>query len=293
MPGTPEWSLVVDCHNIVGEGPSWDAPSGTLLWVDILGRLVQRHDPLSGRTLTHELPQQVGAAVPRVTGGLALALEDGVWVADADTGTPRRIAPIEPDDPQTRLNDAKVDRRGRLWAGTMAHDARPNAGALYRIDPDATVELIVDDVTISNGTDWSPDDRFMYYIDTTTYRVDVFDYDLATGRATGRRPLIELPREAGLPDGMTVDAEGFLWVAFFGGWAVRRYTPAGKPDRVIEIPAAQVTSCAFGGADLGDLYITTARAGLSEDELRAQPLAGGLFVARPGVRGLPATPFGG
>ena len=293
MTRTPRWSLVVDSHAAVGEGPSWDAPSGTLLWVDIIGRLVHRHDPSSGRTTTREVDKQVGAAVTRQAGGLALAMEDGVWVADADAGPLRLFAPIEADDRQTRMNDAKVDPRGRLWAGTMAHDARPRAGALYRIDADGSAELVLDDVTISNGIGWSPDARLMYYIDTATHRIDVLDYDVATGRATRRRQLVQLPGEAGLPDGMAVDAEGCLWVAFYDGWAVRRYAPTGEPDLAIDLPVSRVTSCAFGGRDLGDLYITTARAGLADDELREQPLAGGLFVARPGVRGLPATPFGG
>ena len=293
MPVIPEWSLVVDSHNLIGEGPSWDARTGTLLWIDILGRLVQRYAPSIGRTTTRQFDQQVGAVVSRATGGLALAMEDGLWVTDDDAGPARRIAPIEPDDPLTRLNDAKCDRRGRLWVGSMAHDARPLAGALYCVDPDGSVEQVFDDTTISNGIDWSPDDRLMYYIDSATRRLDVFDYDLETGRATGRRTLVEFPADAGLPDGMAADVKGCLWVAFHDGWAVRRYTPAGELDRVIELPVARVTSCAFAGSDLGDLYITTASAGLSEAQQSDQPLAGALFVARPGVTGFAATPFAG
>ncbi len=293
MPPTSEWSVVVDCHNLLGEGPWWDARTGTLLWVDIDARRVHRLDPSSGRTATRDLDQKPSAVTGRATGGLALALEDGIWVADSDGGAARRVAAIERDDPLTRLNDAACDRLGRLWVGSMAHDARPGAGSLYRVEPGGSAQRVLIEVTISNGIDWSPDDRRMYYIDSATRRVDLLDYDLATGRATGRRPLIRVPEDAGLPDGMTVDAEGYLWVALWDGWAVRRYSPAGDLDRIVRLPVARVTSCAFGGADLADLYLTTARTGLSPSEIADQPLAGDLFVVRPGVRGVEAPPFGG
>jgi sugar lactone lactonase YvrE len=293
MPGTPQWSLVADCHNLLGEGPWWDARTGTLLWVDIDGRLLQRHDPSSGRTVTRELDAMASAVVTRLAGGLALAMEDGVWVTDTDAGPARRVAAVEAEDPQTRMNDAKCDRAGRLWVGSMASDARPGAGALYRVDPDASVERVLVDVTISNGIDWSPDDRFMYYVDSAERRVDVLDYDLATGRASSRRTLIDLSADVGLPDGMTVDAEGYLWVAMWDGWSVRRYSPSGDLDRIVGLPVSRVTSCAFGGANLTDLYVTSASSGLSDAETEDQPLAGGLFVVRPGVRGREATPFGG
>jgi len=293
MDATSEWSVVAGRRNLLGEGPWWDARTGTLLWVDIDGRLVQRHDPSSSRTATVELDQKVGAVMARTGGGLALALEDGVWVTETDGGVLRRLAAIEADDPGTRLNDAACDRAGRLWVGSMAHDARPLAGALYRVDPDGSVERVIGEVTISNGIDWSPDGRLMYYIDSATRRVDVLDFDPATGSPSGRRALIELPEGAGLPDGMAVDSEGCLWVALWDGWSVRRYGPSGELDRVVELPVARPTSCAFGGPDLADLYVTSARSGLSPSDLAAQPLAGSLFVLRPGVRGLTPTPFGG
>ena len=205
----------------------------------------------------------------------------------------RRLVAIEADDPDTRLNDVKVDRAGRLWGGTMALDARPDAGTFYRIGADGSVAVVASPTTISNGIDWSPDDGLMYYIDSATHRVDVFDFDLASGTALDRRPFIRFEESAGLPDGMTVDAEGCLWVAFYDGWAVRRYTPAGALDRIIRLPVARITSCAFGGPDLSDLYVTSATAGLDEMQLAEQPHAGGLFVIRPGVAGLPSTPFAG
>ena len=287
------WELAVDAHDQIGEGPSWDVGDQSLLWVDIAGQRVWRLDPAGGSTWQRTFDQMVGAVLPRAAGGLALCLQDGVWLADSDEGPVRRLVAIEPDDPDTRLNDVKVDRAGRLWGGTMALDARLDAGTFYRIGADGSVAVIARPTTISNGIDWSPDGALMYYIDSATHRVDVFDFDLASGRALGRRPFIRFEESAGLPDGMTVDAEGHLWVAFYDGWAVRRYTPAGSLDRVIHLPAARITSCAFGGPDLSDLYVTSATSGLDQMELAEQPHAGGLFVLRPGVAGLPSTPFAG
>ena len=293
MSDAVQWELVVDAHDQIGEGPSWDTGDRSLLWVDIAGQRVWRLDPAHGSTWQRTFDQMVGAVLPRAAGGLALCLQGGVWLTDSDEGPLRRLVAIEPDDADTRLNDVKVDRAGRLWGGTMALDARPDEGTFYRIGAEGSLAVIASPTSISNGIDWSPDDRLMYYIDSATHRVDVFDFDLASGTALDRRPFISFEESAGLPDGMTVDAEGCLWVAFYDGWAVRRYTPAGALDRIIGLPAARITSCAFGGPDLSDLYVTSASAGLGEAQLAEQPLAGGLFVIRPGVAGLPATPFAG
>jgi len=293
MPVASEWSVVVECHDALGEGPWWDVLTGTLWWVDIDGCRLQRHDPASGRTVAVDVAQKTSAVVARAAGGLALAMEDGIWVSDAEAGPMRRLVGVEADDPRTRLNDANCDRMGRLWVGSMAHDTSVRAGSLYRVDVDGSVERVLADVTISNGLDWSPDGQRMYYIDSATRRVDAFDYDPSTGRASRRRALVQLREGTGLPDGMTVDAEGYLWVAIWDGWSVRRYRPSGDLDRIVRLPVARVTSCAFGGPDLSDLYVTTARAGLSPSDLADQPLAGDLFVVHAGVRGLAATPFGG
>ena len=191
------------------------------------------------------------------------------------------------------MNDGKCDPQGRLWAGSMAYDARPGAGALYRLDGDLTVHEIVQAVTISNGLAWTPDGTTMYYIDTPTGRVDAFDADPATGAITGRRPWVGIPEAAGGPDGMTIDDEGCLWVALWGGSAVHRYAPDGRLDTVVSLPCRQVTSCAFGGAGLDELYITSSSLGLSAEEIAAQPLAGQLFLLRPGVTGPAAVAFEG
>jgi sugar lactone lactonase YvrE len=203
------------------------------------------------------------------------------------------IAEVEADNPDNRMNDGKCDGAGRFWAGTMGFEPIPGAGALYRLDADRNVTTVLENVTISNGLGWSPDDATMYYIDSSTNRIDAFDYDTETGKIRNRRRLIEVPQEQGMPDGMTVDAEGFLWVALWGGCSVRRYAPDGTPDLVVELPASQITCPTFGGKDLSELYVTSATQGLLEEELQEQPYAGALFCCRPGVAGMPAHAFGG
>ena len=292
---TAEAELVLDARAELGEGPVWDGTAEELLWVDILGRRVHRYRPADGSSRTFETPSPVGAVATRSNGGLVLALEDGFWLQDPGDGSGglRRLAEVESDVPGNRMNDGKVDPRGRFWAGTMAYDGRPGAGSLYRLDPDGQVTRVLDGVTTSNGLGWSPDRRVMYYIDTPTQRVDVFDYEERTGEISDRRTLVEIPSDAGSPDGMTVDAEGFLWIALWRGWAVRRYSPDGRLERSIRVPVSQVSSCTFGGPGLAELYITSAATELGPDELLAQPHAGGLFRWHPGVSGLPAHPFAG
>jgi sugar lactone lactonase YvrE len=290
---TQEWQLAADAGDLIGEGPAWESARASLLWTDIAGRRIHRLEPASGEVWTRVLPQMAGAVLPRAGGGLALCLQDGVYLTDTDEGELTLLAPVEPDARSTRLNDVKTDRGGRLWGGTMALDASPGAGAFYRIEPDGTVTTIARPVSISNGIEWSPDGDLMYYIDTATQRMDVFDFDPVSGEAGGRRPFIHFDESYGIPDGMTVDAEGCLWVAFYDGWAVRRFTPAGRLERTLELPAARTTSCCFGGPELDQLYVTSARDGLSEAQLAEQPHAGALFVIEPGVAGLPITPFAG
>ncbi len=277
----------------LGEGPVWDGATGSLVWVDILAGLVHRHAPSTGLTDTLEVGRPVGAVALRAGGGLVLATDDGFRFIEAGGTTSRLVAPINADDPELRMNDGKCDPLGRFWAGTMRYDQRAGGGALYCLGSDATVTLEIKDVTISNGIDWSPDGRTMYFIDTPTQRVDAFDFDPAGGRISARRSLISIDPADGGPDGLTVDADGYVWVALWGGWSVRRYTPEGRPEREIRLPAAHVTSLAFGGAHLDELFITTAWEGLATEQRAAQPEAGGLFHCRPGVRGRPARSFAG
>jgi len=288
-----EARLVLDAHARVGEGPVWDARSAALVWVDILAPAIYTYRPSDGSTSALGLDHDVGACAPRQDGGFVLALDDGFALLDPGSQSPRLIAPVEADDPTTRFNDGRCDPRGRFWAGTMAYDERAAAGALYRLDPDGRVERVLDGLTISNGLDWSPDGRLLYFIDTATGGIDAFDYDAETGAIAGRRRLVTIDQNDGWPDGMTVDAEGHLWVALWGGWSVRRYAPDGRLEQVVRLPVAQVSSCAFGGDELDDLYITTAADGLGPEALRAQPHAGGLFHCRPSVKGRPANLYAG
>lgn len=289
--------LVLDAGAELGEGPGWDAAARYLVWVDILAGQVCFFDPEESQSTAAggqvlEVGQHVGAAVPRAGGGLALALRGGFATMEITTGDLTLLAAVGDGDGRTRMNDGKCDAGGRFWAGTMDYEEKDPIGCLYRLDPEGTVTTALRGVTVSNGLGWSPDGATMYYIDSPTYRVDALPFDPDSGELGPRRPLVTL-EEPGMPDGLCVDDEGCLWVASFGGSRVDRFTPDGRLDTVVNVPAAQVTSCAFGGADGGDLFITTARVGLSEPELAAQPGAGGIFRCRPGVTGRPATPFAG
>ncbi|GAA2449896.1 SMP-30/gluconolactonase/LRE family protein [Streptomyces glaucus] len=281
---TTAYEVAVRAEAALGEGPTWDAAAGRLVWVDILGCRVHTYDPVSGRRTVRATEQHVGAAKPRAGGGLVLNLRDGVGLLDA--GGDFRWLHREPV-PGRRGNDAAVAPDGSLWAGTMRYDEASGGGTLSRITADGTVTTVLDDVTVSNGTGWSPDGRLMYYVDTPTRRIDVFDHE--AGEVTGRRTLAEIEEGAGFPDGLTVDADGCVWVALWDGAAVRRYTPDGELDRVVELPVPRVTACAFGGADLTDLYLTTARTGLAAPH----PLAGALLVVPGAGRGLEQPAFAG
>jgi sugar lactone lactonase YvrE len=291
MTTTLEVETILDAHAAVGEGPVWDERTNRLFWVDIMGHKLHVYDPASGHDAVVDVGQPVGAAALRESGGMVLALRDGFALLDADLSNLQWVAHVEHDIPTNRMNDGKCDPAGRFWAGTMAFAPKEPAGALYRLDPDLTVTLVVDDITLSNGLDWSLDNKRMYYIDSTSQQVDTFDYDLATGSLGERRTAITIPRDEGLPDGMTVDAEGGVWVALHGSGTVRRYLPDGTVDRIVQLPVRMVTCPAFGGPDYGDLYITTMNHGMSEEALREYPLSGALFRCRPGVKGRPAFRF--
>ncbi len=267
----------------LGEGPVWDARSRRLVWVDITGMAIHHTDPETGHTDSTSLPLQVGAVVPRARGGYVAALQDGFWVIG--DGPPRRLSTVLGADSALRFNDGKCDPAGRFWAGTMALDAAAGAGSLYCLDTDGEVTQVLTDVSISNGLAWSSDRSTMFFIDSPTQRIDAFDYTLSTGAIGNRRVAVEIPASMGEPDGMTIDAEGGLWVALWGGSAVHRYLD-GRLERVISLPVSQPTSCAFGGPHLDELYVTSAWQGLNSSQREAQPLAGALFRIRPGVQGI-------
>ena len=286
-----ELSAVSAPRSGLGEGPSWDQASQSLLWVDIPGRAVHRHWPASQRNMTYPMPSVVSAVCPNVAGGFMLLLEDGFWEADSRLQNPRRVASVHPAEGVLRMNDGKIDPSGRFWGGSMAYDKRTGAGGLYFLEG-RTATQVLTGVGISNGLDWSPDGRLFYFIDSLTRRLSTFDFEASSGLISNRRTLVEFDESFGVPDGLTVDSEGCIWVAAWGGWKVQRYSPAGEYLRSVDVPVAQVTSCTFGGEDLMDLYITTATEGLTGQELSAQPQAGSLFVKRMQVKGKESTLFG-
>src|SRR5579863_3528571 len=266
MTSAPE--LVADCRCSVGEGPVWDARDGALLWVDIVTGDVFHLAIASGELTRMTLGQEVSAVLPRASGGYLLTLQDGVAaVASIEQGAPvELLAPVELERPENRLNDAKCDPAGRLWGGTMARERTPAAGALYRLDADLTLTRVLDGVTLSNGLGWSPDATRMYFVDSVPRTLDAFDFDLPSGAVSSRRRLIEVPAALGSPDGLAVDAEGAIWLAVWGSGAVHRHAPDGELIEVFAMPHRDVASCCFGGADLSDLYVTTAWRELSDVE---------------------------
>lgn len=287
----PGLDVAVQAQATLGEGPTWDAAASRLIWIDILGSRVHTYDPSTGRRTVMATEQHVGAAKPRAGGGLVLNLRDGVALYDdegADPATGFRWLHHEPT-PGRRANDAAVAPDGSLWAGTMRYDEAPGGGTLSRLTGVGEATTVLDDVAVSNGTGWSPDGRLMYYIDSPTRRVDVFDVSDDGRNVSNRRQLALIEEGAGFPDGLTVDADGCVWVALWGGAAVRRYTPAGTLDRTITLPTPLATACAFGGPDLTDLYITTARVGLSDPH----PMSGSLLVVPGAGKGVAQPAFAG
>jgi sugar lactone lactonase YvrE len=289
-----EAELIDNARAVVGEGPIWDVARQQLVWVDILAGLVRQLDPVSGSSEQQAVGQPVGSVAIRAYGGLIAAARDGFVFLPLEGQEQVQIIDVEKPVVTNRMNDGKCDCYGRFWAGTMAADHTPGAGSLYCLEGtgrDYRVSHKLSDITVANGLDWSPDNKRMYYIDSPTQRVDVFDFDADAGRISNRRPFIQIPQSEGLPDGMTVDAEGHLWVALFYAGKLRRYAPDGHAEMEVNVPATLTTSCAFGGAGLDELYITTARHRLTPTEAADQVYAGGIFICRPGPIGRPPFLF--
>ena len=266
-PGAGEIELLVDARAMIGEGPVWDARIGRVVWVDIMAGRLHLTAP-DGETRTLDLPGPVGCLVPRTSGGWLAALADGFWAVAAD-GATERLVDLQSDRPALRFNDGKCDPQGRFWAGSMAIDFRPGAGTLYRLDPDLSVHRMIESTTISNGLDWSLDGRTMYYVDTPTRRIDTFSFDPASGAIADRRPFATIDPADGTPDGLTVDAEGGIWLALWDGSRVRRYLPDGSIER--EIPPASLRkrpARSLGGPDPDDLYITNCLGAVQRDAAR-------------------------
>lgn len=292
----PAASLILDAKATLGEGPIWDTRENALWWIDINEHKLHRFDPSANENRTWDVGQRVGTVVPRASGGLMLALQSGFASFDPITESLRVVSDPEAHLPENRFNDGKCDPAGRFWAGTLELvEENMQAGTLYCLYPDGHVEAKVPEVGISNGIVWTSDKTTMYYIDTPTRRVDAFDYDNETGAIANRRPAIALPDDfVGYPDGMTIDSEDNLWVALWGGWGIVRFDPrTGEELDRVDVPASQVTACAFGGPDLRDLFITTARRDLEGPALEKEPHAGGLFHAKVAATGVEANAYAG
>jgi sugar lactone lactonase YvrE len=283
---------MADVKAVLGEGPVWVEREGALYWVDIKGYKVFRYTVESGALKTWSTPYRVCSLAPRAAGGFIAGTEDGFSRVDLAEDRFIPLANPEPDRMTNRFNDGKLDRSGRFWAGTMDNDEKGATGALYRLDIDSKWQRVDDGYKVTNGPAFSPNGRLMYHNDSARQITYVFDLDEA-GQATNRRTFIQFGEGDGYPDGMTVDAEGCLWIAFWDGWCVRRFSPEGERLAELKVPVARPTSCAFGGSNLDRLFVTSASIGLSVEDKASQPQAGGLFLLEPGVRGLADTPFGG
>lgn len=278
---------------LLGEAPFWDVDNAVLYWVDIDGCKVFRFTPSMDIREEFSQTHEVGCIVPRQSGGFVAGIDCGIAYADIDLAGFHVIAAPEKDIPGTRFNDGKCDRRGRLWVASADRNEREPLGALYRLENSGTIVREMTGIIVGNGFGWSLDDKTMYFTDTGVGTIFALDYDIETGQTENRRVFAQVDQTTGFPDGLTVDAEGFVWSAHWQGWRITRYDPDGRIDRVIDMPVPNVTSLAFGGKAFDRLYVTTARSTLSDQELREAPLSGGLFVVDAGVSGLPETCFDG
>lgn len=290
-PVPQEVSCLVESRSIQGEGPIWDPERRLLYWVDILAPSLHVFDFRSGRDRSIPMPWMLSAVGRTNDERIVLVTKGGIQLFDPGSSRLWPIANPEGHLPENRLNDAKVDRSGRLWVGSMSIAADPGQGSLYRIDGHGATVKMDKGFSVANGIAWSPDSRRMYLCDSGAGRVYSYEFDLAKGEIRDRKVLIEVPSDTGRPGGMTVDAEGFLWIAHFDGWSVGRYAPSGRLDRLVPLPIPRPTSCMFGGGEMKDLYITSARIRLSAERIAEAPLSGSVFRMLTDVPGLPEPQF--
>jgi len=277
----------------LGEGAVWNYKTQELYWVDIEGKALHIYNPKTKVNKTFPTPSRIGTVVPYTLTEAVVALEDGIYKLNLETGELSLVSDVEAQQTENRFNDGKCDPLGNLWVGSMHLEQTKPHASLYKIDEKGVAAKMVDSVTISNGIVWTSDAKTMYYIDTPTSKIMGYDFDINTGTISNERVAVEVSLEDGFPDGMTIDSEDMLWVGLWNGNAVARYNPnTGALIRKIEVPAHNVTACAFGGENLDILFITTASVDMTPEEQKALPLSGSVFKVIPGVIGVKASFFG-
>lgn len=287
-------SLELQSDTILGEGPVWDEENQVLWWVDILSGKLHRYDPQQNKNRSFDIGEHIGAAVLRKNSGLLLALRSGFCFFDPESEKKEWITDPESQILDNRFNDGKCDPAGRFWAGTLAYSLKEGAGSLYCIDTNLKVEKKLSGITISNGLAWNSESNRFYFIDTPTGRIDQFQFDLQSGSISERSVVSHIEKEAGFPDGMTIDSENKLWVALYGGGKVLRIDPVdGSILYEISLPVPKPTSCTFGGKNLDELYITSCREHMTDEEVQKAPLSGSLFKVKLPFNGLPTYRFSG
>lgn len=283
--------LILDCKNQHGEGVFWNPIDRQVWWTDIEGRKLWSFDPETKQGRSVPMPDRVCCFAPRQSGGFIVAFADRVSFLDIDSGVEEKICDFEPENSETRLNDGRIDRQGRLIVGGMNERTGAANSSVIRIDGDLSVTTVIEGVSCANATCFSPDGRTMYFADTPDREILAYDYDPSTGTPSGRRVHASFAGEPGLPDGSCVDAGGGVWNAEWEGCRVVRVAPDGKIDRIIEVPVWKPTCCTFGGPDLDTLFITTSRLMSDAETLAKEPTSGGLFAVKPGVVGTNDVPF--
>jgi len=280
--------LLYDIKATLGEGPVWDARTGTLFWIDILNKRIYANGDVF-----LESDETIGCISLRKGGGLIFTKRFSFWTCESDSSQLTLLSTLENEPSNNRFNDGKCDPRGRFLAGTMDMGETDPNGSLYSLDGKSVTKLL-GNVNISNGLTWSLDYKTLYYIDTPTHEVKAFDYDLETGAIANMRVVVQLSDSLGHPDGMTSDMQGNLWIAMWGGAQVTKWNPnTGQLLEQIPVPAKNVSSCVFGGKSGNELFITSARVGLDEDTLKQYPLTGGVFRLETNVEGMPMFEFTG
>ena len=285
--------LTYESKSILGEGAFWDHKNKRLYWVDIDGMKVHIYDPKTKENKSFDTPTQVGTVVPKNKTEAVIALADGVYILNTDTGAINLLSDVESEMTYNRFNDGKCDPNGNLWIGSMHFDQSAPKANLYKVDPMGKATKMLDSITISNGIVWTLDKTTMYYIDTPTMHIRAFDFDPINSTISNERIAVIVPESLGYPDGMAIDSEDKLWVGLWNGNSVARFDPiTGALMSKIEVPAHNVTSCSFGGENFETLYITTASVDMTEEEQKKYPLAGSLFEVKPGVKGVEGNFFG-